>query len=311
MFSQPFSETLAAARRVLLAGCGGGYDVLGAVPLAAELRRAGKECFFASLSFTRLDRVGGHEPVAGVPALFRALPSAVTEAAYCPEAWLSRWLSGDGAEVPVFCFENTGVRPLRRAYEFLVCELDLDTIVLIDGGVDSLLRGDEVSLGTPSEDFASLAAVAPLAVERKLLGCVGFGAEMRDGICHAQVLERVSELTAVDGFLGVWPILPSSESASAYRSARAFIAAGQQRQRGSHIHRVVGAALDCEFGPQGDHVWLSPLATLFWFFDLQAVARTNLLLPHLGETDTLWQVAATIEALRKTMEIRPRCDIPL
>jgi hypothetical protein len=311
MFQQPFVDALAGARRVLLAGCGGGYDILGTVPLAAELSRAGKQCFFASLSFTRLDRVPGHQPVPGIPHLFRALPAAATADAYCPEAWLAAWLSADGAEVPVFCFENVGVRPLRRAYEFLVSELAIDTIIVIDGGVDSLLRGDETSLGTPAEDFATLAAVTPIGVERKLLGCVGFGAEMRDGICHAQVLERVAELTALDAFLGIWPILPGSHSAVAYQSAAAFLAEHQQKQRGSHIHRVVGAALASEFGAKDEHVWISPLASLFWFFDLDAVARTNRLLPHLGETDDLWQVAATIEAIRKTLPIRLRCSIPL
>jgi hypothetical protein len=58
-------------------------------------------------------------------------------------------------------------------------------------------------------------------------------------------------------------------------------------------------------------VWISPLSALFWFFDFDAVARTNLMLPHLRETETLWEVAAIIEAARKSMTIKPRCDIPL
>ena len=35
-------------------------------------------------------------------------------------------------------------------------------MVLVDGGTDSLMRGDEVGSGTPEEDTASLAAVNAL-----------------------------------------------------------------------------------------------------------------------------------------------------
>lgn len=308
LFDQGFAEVLAASRRVLIAGCGGGYDVLGAIPIADELTRAGKECFLASLCFTRLDHVEGHEPVSGAPHLFRAVPGAATEDAYCPEAWLAHW-RGEGGEV--WCFENVGVRRLRRAYEHLVERLGVDTVIAVDGGVDSILRGDEISLGTPAEDLATLAAVASLPVERKLIACVGFGAEMRDGICHAQVLERVAELAGIGGFLGLWPLLPGSAPARAYQSAAAHIAMHQRGQRASHVHSVVGAALSSEFGPRGEHIWISPLASVFWFFDLEAVARTNLLLPHLMDTDDLWQIAAIIEAMRKEMSIRPRSAIPL
>ena len=37
------------------------------------------------------------------------------------------------------------------------------------------MRGDEVSLGTPHEDVASMAAVHEFAVEQKSLVCLGFG----------------------------------------------------------------------------------------------------------------------------------------
>ncbi|MFF7988525.1 hypothetical protein ACFZDG_01885 [Kitasatospora xanthocidica] len=35
-------------------------------------------------------------------------------------------------------------------------------VLLVDGGTDILMRGDEAGLGTPEEDMASLAAVAGL-----------------------------------------------------------------------------------------------------------------------------------------------------
>jgi hypothetical protein len=312
MFDQPVATTLRDSRRVLLAGCGGGYDVLGAVPLASELIAAGKEVEFASFSFTRLDRVAGHEQVSEVPHLYLATAAAATPAAYCPEAWLASWVGARfKSEARVWCFENVGVVPLRQAYEYLVTTLNIDAVVLIDGGIDSLLRGNETSLGTPAEDFASLAAVGSLSVPVKLLACVGFGAELRDGICHAQVLERVAELTVGGAFLGVWPLITSTRAADEYRQASEFIGRRQREQHGSHIHSVVQWSLEGSFGARADHVWVSPLASMFWFFSLEHVTRTNLILEHIHETKTLWEIAAIIEALRKTIPVRVRCAIPL
>jgi Protein of unknown function (DUF1152) len=63
----------------------------------------------------------------------------------------------------VYAFEKVGVRPLRDAYGHLVRELGVGAVLLLDGGTDILLRGDEAGLGTPEEDILSLAAVARLA----------------------------------------------------------------------------------------------------------------------------------------------------
>lgn len=57
---QPFWDELADAESVLVAGCGGGYDVFSGLPLFLALHRAGKRVHLASLSFTRgLDSVTG------------------------------------------------------------------------------------------------------------------------------------------------------------------------------------------------------------------------------------------------------------
>ena len=125
------------------------------------------------------------------------------------------------------------------------------------------------------------------------------------------MLERVAALSKVDGFLGVWSLLSESEAAVAYRAAASHIKSHQTAQRGSHIHTVVTASLDAQFGHRGEHVWISPLASFYWFFSLEKVARENLLLPHIADTETLWEVAAIIEAQRRSLRIKPRSPIPL
>jgi len=79
-------------------------------------------------------------------------------------------------------------------------------VVLIDGGTDSLVRGDEVGLGTLEEDIASIAAVDALDVPTRLLVCLGFGVDAYHGVSHAHVLEAVADLIRADSFLGAWSL---------------------------------------------------------------------------------------------------------
>jgi hypothetical protein len=312
VLQQPFLERLAAAKSVLLAGCGGGYDILGAVPLAVELWERGCQVHFASLSFCYLNGLDGTTQDAQVPNLYAVPSSAATAATYCPEAWLARWLGEKlGRAQPVWGFDKTGVRPLLAAYRRLVEQLALDSIVLVDGGIDALLRGDESCLGTPAEDLASIAAVSQLEGVPSFLACIGFGAELRDGICHAQALDRIAELTREHGYLGCAALLGDDRAGALYLEAVRYVFEHQAEQRQSHIHTVVSAAASGEFGERGPHVWLSPLASTYWLFDLAVVARTNLLVGELRETDTIRQVSAVIEGARKGMEIQRRSAIPL
>lgn len=55
----PVPYEMEEGSRVLVAGCGGGYDVVCALPIALELRRLGHTVHLASYGFTELTRVGG------------------------------------------------------------------------------------------------------------------------------------------------------------------------------------------------------------------------------------------------------------
>ena len=290
---------------MLIAGCGGGYDVLGAVPLRHTLRAAGLEVELASLSFCYLNGLAGARQDAEVPNLYRVGGDAATEDAYCPEAHLARWLGQ-----PVWCFDKTGVRPLAAAYRALVERLRVDAVILVDGGIDAVLRGDEISLGTPAEDLASLCAATSLGVPA-VLACVGMTAELRDRISHAQVFERIAELTREGGYLGAAALVPGTPATDDYVTAVRTVFAGQEHQRRSHVHAVVLDALAGSFGATAPHVWLSALATRYWFFDAHVVARTHCFLDALRATESIWDVAARVEAARKALAIREHAAIPI
>ena len=288
---------------MLLAGCGGGYDVLGAVPLWQVLRRD-HDVHFASLSFSYLNGLDARQD-AEVPNLYEVTARAATEKAYCPEAHLAKFVGQ-----PIWCFDKTGVRPLARAYRALIERLEIDHIILVDGGIDAVLRGDELSLGTPSEDLASLAAATMQGVP-VTLACVGMTSELRDGIAHAQVFERIAELTREGAYLGATALTAGDPATDAYVAAVEQVFAGQTEQKRSHVHKVILSAIRGEFGATAPHVWLSPLMNMFWFFDAHTVARTHKFLDLLTPTDSIWEVAARIEAARKSLPIRERSVIPV
>ncbi|HEY4383853.1 MAG TPA: DUF1152 domain-containing protein [Ktedonobacteraceae bacterium] len=138
---------------------------------------------------------------------------------YFPEKYLAQWFVTQGERIPIYCFERTGVQPLLAAYQALIDLLHVDAIILVDGGTDSLMRGDEPGLGTPEEDIASIAAIHQLHLDTKLLVCLGFGIDTFHGICHAHFLEAVSDLSCHNGFLGTWSLTKEMPEVQRYRDA--------------------------------------------------------------------------------------------
>ena len=156
LFPLPFFSQLDPAGHVLIAGAGGGFDVFSGLPLYFALRAAGKHVSLANLTFSNLppDTAGRHL----TPVLVQVTADSEGSKNYFPEKHLSQWFRDRGEEVPVYCIHRTGPRPVIEAYRVLADELHFDTLVLIDGGTDSLMRGDEAGLGTPMEDMASILA---------------------------------------------------------------------------------------------------------------------------------------------------------
>lgn len=312
MLEQPIVRAVRDAKRILIAGCGGGYDVFGAVPILVELMDAGREVHLANLSFACLSDLPGAIQQPDASSLYEVPASAATTAAYCPEAWLARWLEERlGRRQPVWAFEKSGVRPLRAAYRRLVHELEIDCVLLVDGGTNALLRGDEPSLGTSTDAAISLAAASGLNVPRKVLASIGFGAGLKDGVCHAHVLERIAELSRIGGYLGVAALVGGTRAGDLYDDALQYTFANQGSFRRSHLQSAIRASMLGGFGTDAQKAWLSPLQSMFWFFSLDQVVKSHLLLGHIHDTNETWEATARMEGARKALKVRERTLLPL
>jgi hypothetical protein len=311
----PIFDHVADCENLLIAGMGGGFDVFCGLPIYLELQKRGQTVHLASYSFTDLEMFGAGvrltETLVGVTADYDGL------ALYFPELYLTRWFrERRGEAVTLWSFHKTGTRPLLENYRVLVDHLEIDGILLIDGGVDSLVRGDESGRGTMIEDAISLYAVNELQdVPTRIMGCTAFGAEL--GITYAHIFENIATLTEAGGFLGACSLTPQMAAYQAYEDAVLYVQ-GRRYQDPSVINSSIVSAVQGHYGnyhltekTRGSRLWISPLMPLYWFFDLPTVADYNYYLSQLAYTETFMDAFRSYSMAAKVINKRPTARIPL
>jgi hypothetical protein len=313
LMEPPMLARLQRHSRILIAGAGGGFDVYAGLPLYVALRAAGHEVFLANLTFTYL---GETDCRYLAPYLAIATRETMGGDRYFPERSLAQWLHEAGYPPAVYAFEKVGVRPLRDAYAHLVRELGIGAVVLVDGGTDILMRGDEAGLGTPEEDMTSLAAVSKLSGVEAFVASIGFGIDTYHGVCHAHVLENIAALERDGGYLGAFSVTAGMPEGRAYISAVSH-AQKVTMGRPSIVNGSIAAAIEGQFGnvrftsrTADSELFINPLMAIYFGFELLAVARRSLYLEQLEGTETISEVSARIEAFRLTVTSRPQRHIP-
>jgi hypothetical protein len=214
MVSLGLSINLPESKNVLICGCGGGYDIYTGMPIYNNLVKSGKNVLCANITFTDIDKLekysteieDGLFPIEYSPGvgIGETYPDN-----YIPEWWLSKYLN-----TSVYAILPNGVVPLIRNFKYIVEKHKIDTIILVDGGIDSLMRGDEEDIGSYTEDISTLLAVSKIDVKNKLLVCNAWGLE--GYISQNQFFENVSALTKSKDFLGCHFFTSSSSDGSFY-----------------------------------------------------------------------------------------------
>lgn len=285
------------AERILFAGVGGGFDIYTALPLWIELYKdKNREFVFSNYN--------------GTAKKFTNEPDTY------PENELDFTLE----KHTVYVLPKVGVKNYIPMYQEIVDKHNIDTIIAVDGGVDSLMHGDEDGAGTILEDFANLIAINHIKVD-KFLVCAGFGAEMEEGVCHHHVLENISELIRLGGFLGSCSLLKDTPEYNFYKEVCDLT---WDNGRKSHIQTKIISAVEGIFGDNSlyDNVdakvfgndkavnYLSPLTSMYWFFDLDMVMLRNVLYNALSKTatgtDLLMVYRQSIDEIKK----RPKKAMP-
>jgi hypothetical protein len=212
----------------------------------------------------------------------------------------------------VYALSRAGVRPLRAAYRALIKHLGgVDAIVLVDGGTDILMRGDEHGPGTPEEDMASLCAVNRLdEVAHRLVACLGFGVDAYHGVNHSLVLENLAALERDGAYLGAFSLSPGSDEGALYLDAVAH-AQRSTPEYPSIVNGSIAAAVRGDFGDvhftertRNSELFINPLMALYFCVDAVGLARRNLYPDRLEGTSLTRQISSIIEEFRDDLPRR-------
>jgi hypothetical protein len=315
----PIRDALSQCQNLLIAGMGGGFDLFCGLPLFFDLeekrREQGQTTHLANLSFSQTGFIKDAERLSdsliGIHSHSRSLVP------YFPELHLAHWFKETREQdITIWCFTTQGAKSLLAAYRQLVEHREIDGILLVDGGVDSLMRGDETEMGTVLEDACSLAAVSELEGLRfRGIACIGLGAEQE--VSHGQLFENIAALAEQEALLGTCSLLKQMECYKAYESAVTYTHA-KRGQDPSVINASIVSAVQGSYGDfhltektRGSRLWISPLMPIYWFFDLQSVADRNLFLPTLRRSSSFPEALQAIADCRNMVPPRAPSRIRL
>lgn len=226
-------------RTVLITGCGGGFDFVHCMTVLPELLSHGKDVVIGSYSFGDPLAIGGAHPVwkhrtpDGDVHVVKVNSSCVPDRNYGPEVGLCAFLDetyprADGTPWSIYAYYARSFTPamLTNLYTRMCNEHDVDAVLAMDGGSDSLFRGNEEGCGDPVEDTVTVMAIAalsaagdaptdgmtedtvtdarvprPLRLARdvfcKVLISIGFGCDRFNGCSDAASIRAIAELTAM------------------------------------------------------------------------------------------------------------------
>jgi len=338
MFSIPFFDVVLSKKRILLAGCGGGFDIYSGLPIFFALKKLQKEVFLANLTFvgelpeliadfaTTSPSLHIHSAVLPVTA---NLASHISQSAnkdlfpshYFPEFYLSEWFQKtQNLDVPVYTITRSGVVPVRAAYEAICEKLQIDCIVLVDGGTDSLMRGDEIGLGSPEEDSVSIVAVNGMKQDfsylskmgeqiTKIMLNIGVGVDSFHGVRHGQWLRNVAREIEAGGYLGCFALMREMVEVELYKMASEYVFKRMPTSPSIVVSSTL-AAIDGKFGnyhansrTRGSKMYINPLMGLVWCFELATVAKDLMYADKIEQTKTMGEVRNIILKFRNTVQI--------
>lgn len=234
---------------------------------------------------------------------------SIKSGGYFPEYHLCNWFKDELQEdITLYAFDrDAGAKQLTASYETIVRRHQIDAIVLVDGGTDSLMFGNEEELGTPHEDSCSIAGVMGVRnVDTKLLVCLGFGVDSFHGVCHSHFLENTSSLITDGAFLGAFSVLRETKEAQLYCSAYEYV---KPRMMPSIVNSSITDAIQGHFGNYqsnrrtgNSELYLNPLMSMYWCYHLDGVAKRMVHIDKLMETRSIGDVSGVIERYRSTLE---------
>ena len=303
------------SKNVLISGCGGGYDVFAGLDLMFNLLELKKKVILASYSFTdpyllrkygQYVYDGCHKIESGIkidkddyinyqldkkpipPKNVCKLMATTQEDyrrevidddIYFPELKLVDFLKEKyDMDIPIYCFFDNGIKSMISAYNVIIYRHYIDSIVLVDGGTDSLMTGCEGgdALGTPYEDVCNIIAVKNSNCNNNYLYTLGYNIDSYCGVTDANFLQNTSNLIHQNYFIGSYMLNKNNISTQKYIETfmncdpvnsivnSLIVAAIEGRSRYDYPDYIKSRLTT-------NYHYINPLMSLYWIYDLNGV----------------------------------------
>lgn len=316
----PVIMNLKNCKNILILGMGGEFDVFAGLPIYLTLEKMGMKLHLGSFTHVQWNVVTSHTECIPMAQGCVGVTGNIKQASdFFPEMYLSSYFKDvKSREVPVWTFKrDQSVAEYTNSLDTLVKHIGIDVIILVDGGVDSIMVGDEEGSGSMMEDTLSLAAVKNVDVPIKMLGCVGFGTETEENLSHYSALENIAKIIKQGGFYGTCSLVSYMDCFKEYKAICEHVWK-QPNHKKSHIQTKVIPSAEGEFGDyhmfpmeKKNDIFVSPLSNIYWFFNAQAPIYNNLVIPAIEEKETFFEAVQVGVPMIKNFVKRPRREIPL
>ena len=180
--------------------------------------------------------------------------------------------------------------------------------MIVDGGSDSLMAGDEEGLGDPIEDAVTVTTVASLNPRIvNILVSIGLCDDRYNHVSDAASLRAIAELTQIGGFLGSVSVEPSNPAYRFYRDCLDHIYQSQGFR--SVLAGTIASAIEGWFGRdvvpplvsgrvKAGELFLWPLMAVLWGFDVNIVASRSLIAKWIVECESVRECTDAFLAAR-------------
>ena len=187
-----------------------------------------------------------------------------------------------GLSIPIYCFADPEIKYLLDAYNKIIELENIDTIVLVDGGTDSLMKGCEKDingkklLGTPYEDISSIIAVHNSNAKYKFMYCLGFNIDKYHDVTDENFLMNTCEIIRNNGFIGSYMLNKNNLMTKMYMNT--FMNCDPEN---SIVNSQVISSINGHYGNYTPD-WLKhrlgnsiqdvhPFMSLYWIYHLDAI----------------------------------------
>jgi len=141
------------------------------------------------------------------------------------------------------------------------------------------------------------------------LCCIGFGVDAHHGVSHYLFLENVSALIQQGGYLGTFSLLQEMPECKVYADVVKYVFINMNFE--SIVCGSVLGALEGKFGndhtytgtrTKGSELFINPLMSLCWCFDLPSVAKNVMYLDEIKKTNSWMDVSNTVRKFRSNIK---------